>query len=390
MRNRACTLAAALVLAVGALPVRAAPLAQVSPPAEVVEDARGSYIFVFDDTVPPRDIPERAQALLRAEGAQPRQVFNTAIRGFSANLPPQAAARIAAQDGIAYYEPNGVAFIIAPPVEPAKPGNRGGGPGPAAEPPQETPWGVTRVGGPRLAGGRRAWVIDTGIDLDHPDLRVGAGKSFAGGKSADDGNGHGTHVAGTIAALDNDIDVVGVAAGATVHPVRVLGNSGFGTIDAVVAGVDYVAANASEGDCANLSLGASGHFQSLHDAVLATAKEPSEGGAGVRFALAAGNETAHAGGFEPAHVEHANVYTVSAIGSLDLFAFFSNYGNPPVDFAAPGVDILSTRRGGGVTTMSGTSMAAPHVCGILLFGAPEANGAAVGDPDLNADPIAHF
>jgi subtilisin family serine protease len=360
----------------------AGDLAQVEVPEQIREEARGSYIFVFSDTVPPDEVAGRAQALARTERAELRHVFTQAIRGFSANVPPQAAARIAANEGVAYYEGNGVAYIVAP----LQSSGRGGAkPGDTAEPPQETPWGVTRVGGAQSGAGKHAWIIDTGIDLDNPDLKVGSGANFARGRSADDGNGHGTHVAGTVAALNNTIDVVGVAAGATVHPVRVLDNNGFGTIDAVIAGVDYVAgaADPTRGDCANMSLGASGHFQSLHDAVSAAADK------GVRFAIAAGNASTSALGSEPAHVEHANVYTVSAIDGGDVFASFSNYGNPPVDFAAPGVGILSTRRGGGITTMSGTSMAAPHVCGLLLLGDLNTNGFASGDPDNNPDLIAH-
>ena len=359
----------------------AGDLAQVEVPEQVREEARGSYIFVFSDAVPEVQVESHARTLARAEGAEPRHVFRHAIRGFSASVPPRVAARIAAKKGVAYYESNGVAYIVAP----LESSGRGGGKktGGMAEPPQETPWGVTRVGGGVSGAGKHAWIIDTGIDLDHPDLNVGSGANFVRGRSADDGNGHGTHVAGTVAAIDNDIDVVGVAAGAMVHPVRVLDNNGFGTIDAVVAGVDYVAGHAKAGDGANMSLGASGHFQSLHDAVSAAADK------GVRFAIAAGNASTSALGSEPAHVDHANVYTVSAIDSSDFFASFSNYGNPPVDYAAPGVGILSTRRGGGVTTMSGTSMAAPHVCGLLLLGDLNTSGFASGDPDSNPDPIAH-
>lgn len=369
-----------LVLSAVAGGAMAGDLAQVKIPDQVREEARGSYIFVFSDAVPPNEVAGRAQALARTEGAGLRHVFTHAIRGFSANVSALAAARIGASAGIAYYEGNGVAYIVGP-LESAGGGKKSGG---GSEPAQVTPWGVTRVGGPLSGAGKHAWIIDTGIDLNHPDLNVGSGANFAGGRSADDGNGHGTHVAGTVAALDNGIDVVGVAAGATVHPVRVLGNSGFGTIDAVVAGVDYVAGKAKAGDCANMSLGASGHFQSLHDAVVAAAN------GGVLFAVAAGNESTSALGSEPAHIENANVYTVSAIDSYDVFASFSNFGNPPVDFAAPGVGILSTRRGGGVTTMSGTSMATPHVCGLLLLGTPHADGAAASDPDGNPDPIAHY
>ena len=110
---------------------------------------------------------------------------------------------------------------------------------------------------------------------------------------------------------------------------------------------------------------------------------------GISFSLAAGNSGDDANNYEPAHVEHPNVYTVSAVDQNDEFAYFSNWGNPPVDVAAPGVNILSTKKGGGVTTMSGTSMAAPHVCGILLVnGSVSQNGFAVNDPDGSADPIA--
>ena len=176
-----------------------------------------------------------------------------------------------------------------------------------------------------------------------------------------------------------------MAAGATVYPIRVLNNSGSGTIDGVIAGIDYVARNAGPGDCVNMSLGARGEFQSLRDAVFTAAEKQ-----GLRFAIAAGNSAAHAGGFVPANVDHPNVFTVSAVDVDDNFASFSNYGNPPVDFAAPGVNIISTKRGGGVTTLSGTSMAAPHVCGVLLVldSPPNIVGYALDDPDGVADPIA--
>ena len=360
-----------------------------NPARDAVEEAQNSYIFVFDPAKlkSADEVRGRALGLAKAHGAQVRHIFNAAIWGFSATLPKQAAERLAAQTPfISYFEPNGVVWAIGRPVAPNKRPKNSPGSGDTSEPPQVTPYGITRVGGASNGAGLNAWVIDTGIDLDHPDLNVGSGANFIlwGKNSPDDGNGHGTHVAGTIAARDNAIDVVGVAAGATVHPIRVLNNSGSGTIDGVVAGIDYVARNGSSGDCANLSLGAKGHFQSLHDAIYSAAQLQ-----GIRFAIAAGNETSAAGNFEPAHVEHANVHTVSAVDGSDTFAWFSNYGNPPVDFAAPGVGVLSTKKGGGVTTLSGTSMAAPHVCGLLLLnGSPGTNGFAIDDPDGNPDPIA--
>lgn len=221
-------------------------------------------------------------------------------------------------------------------------------------------------------------------------MNVSKGANFVSdrtGKFADspqDGNGHGTHVAGIVAALNNSVDAVGVASGATVHPVRVLGDDGFGTIDTVLAGLDFVAKNANSGDVVNLSLTAPGHFASLHDAIVSIADR------GIRLGIAAGNFAADAGNYEPAHVEHPNVFTVSSINGRDVFSTFSNFGNPPIDYAAPGETVVSLKLGGGVTTFSGTSMAAPHVSALLLFGLPSVDGYATSDPDTILDPISHY
>jgi subtilisin family serine protease len=219
--------------------------------------------------------------------------------------------------------------------------------------------------------------------LNHPDLTVDVSRSrtFLGGTSTpDDQNGHGTHVAGTIAAIDNTIGVVGVAAGATVVAVRVLDRRGSGTTSGVIAGVNYVASVGVSGDVANMSLGGS-VSKSLDDAVLAASAK-------VKFTLAAGNETDNANNHSPARVNGTNVYTVSAMDKVDKFAYFSNYGNPPVDYCAPGVSIYSTYKDGGYATLSGTSMAAPHVAGILALGNLRSDSYVLSDPDGNADPIA--
>ncbi len=110
------------------------------------------------------------------------------------------------------------------------------------------------------------------------------------------------------------------------------------------------------------------------------------------FAVAAGNESDDADNHSPASASTSSkdkVYTISAMDSSDGFAWFSNWGNPPVDFAAPGVSILSLWKGGGTKTLSGTSMAAPHVAGLLLLGPVGTDGTAIDDPDGSADPIAH-
>jgi subtilisin family serine protease len=149
----------------------------------------------------------------------------------------------------------------------------------------------------------------------------------------------------------------------------------------VIAGVDYVAANGANGDVANMSLGGP-VSDALDDAVKNAASN------GIKFLLAAGNESDDANNHSPAHVNGSNIYTVSAMWDDDSWASFSNYGNPPVDYCAPGVYILSTYKNGGYETLNGTSMAAPHVAGILLLGNISTDGNVSGDPDGNADPIA--
>jgi subtilisin family serine protease len=154
----------------------------------------------------------------------------------------------------------------------------------------------------------------------------------------------------------------------------------------VLAGIDHVGANANAGDCANMSLGG-GFNQELNDAVEAAAQQ-----SGAFFVVAAGNESQHAGNVSPASASGNRVYTISATDPNDRFASFSNYGNPPVDYAAPGVSILSTKAGGGTTTMSGTSMASPAACAVIMMrnGNPSTDGRASGDPDGNADSIIHL
>ncbi len=262
------------------------------------------------------------------------------------------------------------------------------GPPSSSEPPAETiPYGITRVGYGDGTG-KTAWIIDTGVDLDHPDLNVDASRGYDfinDDAYADDDNGHGSHCAGTVAAINNDIGVVGVAAGATIVPVKVLDRRGSGAYSVIIAGVDFVAANANPGDAANMSLGG-GVYEPIDDAVINMAN------AGIYTALAAGNESDDANNHSPARANAANIWTVSAMDDADYWAYFSNYGNPPIDFCMPGVDVYSTYMDGGFATMSGTSMASPHMCGVLLMtgGNPNIDGYVNGDPDGNPDPIGHL
>jgi subtilisin family serine protease len=188
-------------------------------------------------------------------------------------------------------------------------------------------------------------------------------------------------VAGTIAAINNTVGVVGVAAGATVVPVKVLDSTGYGAFSSILSGINYVAANGQAGDVVNMSMGG-GVSPTIDEAVRTASLK-------LKFAIAAGNETDFAYNHSPARVNGSNVYTVTAMSSGDNWASFSNFGNTVVDYCAPGMSVLSTTRGGGYGSMSGTSMAAPHVAGLLLLGSVTSSGFVNNDPDGTPDPIAH-
>ncbi len=339
-------------------------------------NAQDSWIFVFDDSVSSAEAPGLANQAANRAGGNVGHVYSNTIRGFSARMSATAAERMVANNPrIAYFEADGVMTKIAPP--PGKgPGNGGGGDdGGGSGPAQTTPWGITRVNG-GVASNGVACVLDSGIDLDHPDLNVDASQGFTAftkGKDAnfDDGDGHGTHVAGTIAAIDNSVGVVGVAAGASVVPIKVLNSRGSGSTSGVIAGIDHVATT----NCtvANMSLGG-GFSQALNDAVVSA----SNRNGGTVFVLAAGNESTDASTRSPASAEGPNILTIASSTSSDTFSGFSNYGSV-VDWIAPGSSILSTWKGGGYNTISGTSMAAPHVAGVVLLGGCS-NGGSISGP----------
>lgn len=318
------------------------------------------------------------------EDADIKATFGYALQGFVAKLSKKQVENLRNDPRVKSIEQD---YMIALAPPPGKGPKNGGDDGGTAS--QETPWGITRVGGAANGVGKTAWIIDSGIDLDHPDLNVDVAKSKTfvtsgkDSKSANDGNGHGTHVAGTVAALDNNLGVIGVASGASVVALKVLDSRGSGSFSWTVQALDYVAANASPGDAVNMSLGPKNRYtdSAVDNAVLNVASM------GIKLAIAAGNSSDDCSFYSPARVNHPNVYTVSAMNNTDGWASFSNYGDP-VDYAAPGVSIKSTWKGGGYNTISGTSMASPHVCGLLLLGNIIADGNVNGDPDGNADPIA--
>jgi subtilisin family serine protease len=332
------------------------------------------YLVTFRDDV--TDVRGLANALARRGGFTLASVREHAARGFTAVVPPAFVDQLRADPRVLIVEQDGPVSLDLP-REAARPGG-GGGSG------QSVSYGLTRVGGSVDGTGKTAWIIDTGIDLAHPDLNTtrACHASFVRTTTPDDGNGHGTHVAGVIAAKNNTIGTLGIAANAYVCAVRVLDNAGSGQWSWIIEGVNYVARNGRSGEVANMSLGGSGTNATLEKAVL-------DASGVVKFAIAAGNSGANAANYTPARVNGPNVYTVSAVDSRDCMASWSNWGNPPVDYAAPGVGILSLYKGGGTKSLSGTSMASPHVAGLLLSGGVRANGSACNDPDGNPDPIAH-
>lgn len=375
----------ALAGVAGVVTISAPVMSQRSENAATQSQGRiaGQYICVFDQNVVRRgQVTAAANRAANAQGGQVLYTYSNSIHGFATRASARGVENMQrANPWINYCVQDEIVTLAPPPGR----GNGSGGGGDTSA--QETPWGITRVGGFIDGSGfsRRAWVLDSGIDLDHPDLNVDTARSkdFTGSrKGAEDENGHGTHVAGTIAAIDNAIGVVGVAAGAPVVAVRVLDRRGSGAYSGIIAGVDYAAGNASAGDVANMSLGG-GSYQPLNDAVQAAAV------GGLHMVIAAGNDGADASNYSPASASGNRVYTISAIDQSDNLTSWSNYG-APVDWAEPGLGITSTWKGGGYDTISGTSMAAPHAAGILLAtgGTLRVDGYAGNDPDNNQpDPI---
>ncbi len=308
-------------------------------------------------------------------GADVAHVYTAALRGYAARVP---AARL----GALASDPR-VAFISEDRPVSALDGHAG-----------ELPFGVDRIDGEASsqaganATGPAIAVIDTGSG-PHSDLNVAGGKNCSTGKSFKDGNGHGTHVAGTIAAKKNGSGVVGVLPGAPIYSVRVLNNAGSGTWSSVICGVDWVTANAASFGIkvANMSLGGSGSDDGKSCAETTDALKKAICGSvatGVTYVVAAGNSAKDLKDFVPATYDV--VLSVTAVADFngqpggggaatcrsdvdDTYADFSNFATLASDqehtIAAPGVCIKSTWKGGGYNTISGTSMASPHAAGTV-------------------------
>lgn len=303
------------------------------------------------------------QAVLRAGGAV-NHVYNI-IPAIAIQIPEQALEGLKRNPNVVRIEPDALVTTLPKPDGP--PGQDKKPPKPPPEEPEEVlPWGVDRIDAEyahsagHAGNGAKVAVLDTGIDNDHPDLDVAGGRNFVrkgrrvDPEAWDDNNGHGTHCAGIIAALDNEIGVVGVAPEASLYAVKVLGRSGSGYVSDIIAGLEW---SVSDGmDIVNMSLGADVDVQAFHDACDAAEF------AGVVLVAAAGND----GGAVIYPAAYDSVIAVAATDSSDVRPWWSNYG-PEIAIAAPGVNILSTYKGGGYETHSGTSMAAPHVAGTLAL-----------------------
>ncbi len=253
---------------------------------------------------------------------------------------------------------------------------------------QTIPWGVHEAGHADGTGSR-VWILDTGVDMEHPDLHVDEERSLsfvaqplAGAHPAQDQHGHGTMLAGVVGAKDNDIGIVGVASGASIVSLKVLNYLGDGMLCHLLAAIDHVAAYADDGDVALIGVGA--NYSGLLDYAL-----KAEGETDIKWVIAAGNDGIDCSELSPACTEDISVYTVSAMSRMYEFAPFSNHG-ATVDFAAPGVYVNSTNIGGNYAFASGAGIAAAHVAGILAVGEVVAGGYVSDDPDSVADPIARL
>ncbi|MEV5282561.1 MULTISPECIES: S8 family serine peptidase [unclassified Streptomyces] len=326
----------------------------------------GSYIVLLDKSAS----ADAKRKLAEEYGGTLQRDYSSTLNGFSASgLSETEAKRLAADPSVGKVVQNKKFHINATQSGPPS-------------------WGLDRIDQAETAGdgkysypdsagdGVTAYVIDTGVRISHKDFGGRASYGFNAvdnNDKADDGNGHGTHVAGTIAGTAH-----GVAKKAKIVAVRVLDNNGSGSTEQVVAGIDWVTKNHKGPSVANLSLGGTAD-PALDEAVQKAIAS------GVTFGVAAGNESADAGNSSPAHVKEA--ITVASSTKNDEQSSFSNFG-PVVDLYAPGSDITSdwNTSDTATNTISGTSMATPHVVGaaaVYLAGHKDATPAQVSDALTN-------
>jgi subtilisin family serine protease len=308
------------------------------------------FIVVFDESASQADVDAAMEMTARVPGVTIHFRYDAALKGFAATLPNAALNRLRSQRGVAYVEEDSV-MTISTTQSPAT-------------------WGLDRIDQRNrplsnsytytaTGSGVTAYIIDTGIRITHNDFggRASVGTDTVGdGRNGDDCNGHGTHVAGTVGG-----STYGVAKAVTLKAVRVLNCSGSGTTSGVIAGINWVTGNHAAGQpaVANMSLGG-GASSSLDTAVNNSIAD------GIVYAVAAGNDRRDACRNSPARVP--NALTVGATTSSDAKASYSNYG-ACLDMFAPGSSITSAwnTSNTATNTISGTSMATPHVAGVAAL-----------------------
>jgi subtilisin family serine protease len=310
----------------------------------------GSYIVVLKENTTKTEVDNDADEFSRKHGFKTEHRFKSSIKGFSGKLSDAAVIALRNDARVAYIEQDQIVHFVTTQSNPLS-------------------WGLDRVDQPNLpldqsytytqdGTGVDAYIIDCGILLSHTDFGGRAVTGFdavTSGGLAIDGNGHGTHVAGTVGGT-----AYGIAKNVKLIAVRVLDANGSGTISGVIAGVDWVTSDhTTHPAVANMSLGG-GVSTALDDAVKRSIAD------GVTYCIAAGNSAANASTSSPADVPEA--ITVGATDINDAFAYFSNYGTL-VDISAPGVNITSDwlTSNTATNTISGTSMATPHVTGVAAL-----------------------
>ena len=371
-----------------ALFVAAVALAAAVVPGAASAGRAYRYIVVLSEQV--ADSGAVASEHSRRHGAEVSSVYRAAFKGYAATIPADRVAAVRSDKRVAFLSLDREVHALA----------------------QSVPTGIDRIEGDSSSAisgngsgsvtNPAVAVLDTGSG-PHSDLNVVGGFNCSTGRSFNDGNGHGSHVAGTIGAKDDTVGVVGMAPGVPIYSVRVLNNSGSGSWSSIACGIDWVTANAAARNIkvANMSLGGSGsddgncgntNNDALHKAICGSVA------AGVTYVVAAGNSNADLSGFVPA--AYNEVLSVTAASDFngqpgggaaatcrtdvdETAADFSNItvaGSPDAGhtIAAPGVCILSTWKGGGYKTISGTSMASPHVAGTAALCI--AVGACTGSP----------
>ncbi|MCX4985639.1 S8 family peptidase [Streptomyces sp. NBC_00572] len=361
---------AALLGTFAAVPAQAAPAEGTVLAAGSADAVPGSYIVTLKQGTGFKAASAKGRKLIAGYGGTVRKTFGAAVNGYTATLGETAARRLAADPAVASVEQNQVVHADATQTN--------------------APWGLDRIDQANLplsgtytypdsaGSGVTAYVIDTGVRISHSQLAgraVNGYDAVDGDTVAQDGNGHGTHVATTIAGT-----TYGVAKSAKIVAVRVLDNNGSGTTAGVIAGIDWVTAHHTAGApaVANLSLGG-GASTALDNAVKNSIAD------GVTYAVAAGNSGVNASSSSPARV--AEAITVGATSNTDAKASWSNYGSV-LDLFAPGVSITAgwNTSDTATNTISGTSMATPHVAGaaaIYLAGHTSATPAQVASALVN-------